>query len=33
MLFANAAGYRARICVTVTSVGLIMQLLAGKREI
>ena len=26
MLFANAAGYRARICVTVTRVGVIMQL-------
>ena len=33
MLFANAAGYRARICVTVTRAGVIMQLLAGKREI
>ena len=32
MLFANAAGYRARICVTMTRVGVIMQLLAGKRE-
>jgi len=33
MLFANAAGYRARICVTVTRAGVIMQLLAEKREI
>jgi hypothetical protein len=32
MFFANAGGYRARICVTVTRVGITMQLLAGKRE-
>jgi hypothetical protein len=32
MLFANAAGYCARICVTVTRAGIIIQLLTGKRE-
>jgi hypothetical protein len=34
MLFANAAGVpeRARVRVTVTRAGVIMELLAGKRE-
>ena len=32
MLFANAAGSLARLCVTVTRAGVMMELLVRKRE-